>query len=96
MSVFSFVRLHARPSQEDELLRAAGEVLEPTRAEPGCQSIKLFRSTADPAVLFFHSAWKSADAFQDHSESSHLKAFLARLPDLMTGPPDVTITERVG
>ena len=96
MSVFSFVRLQAKPTKEDELFHAADAVLAPTRAEPGCQSVKLFRSTADPTVCFFHGQWKSAEAFQFHAATPHIQALLARAPELLVGPPDITLTERVG
>jgi quinol monooxygenase YgiN len=95
MPVFSFVRLQAKPTKEEEFARAAQAVLGPSSAEPGCISIHLFRSLADPSIFFFHSAWKSPEAFQAHADTPHLKAMLARAPELLAGPPDVTLTERL-
>jgi quinol monooxygenase YgiN len=95
MPVYSFVRLQAKPSKEEEFARAAAAVVEPTRAEPGCLSIQLFRSLTDPSVFFFHSSWKAPEDFQAHAETPHLKALLARVPELLVSGPDVTLTDKI-
>ena len=60
----------------------------PTRAEPGCLRYDLYRDLKDPAVWIFFEEWESAAQLQAHTESAHLRAFLAIATELLEGPPE--------
>jgi quinol monooxygenase YgiN len=95
MSLFIFVRFHARASREGDLGQALVSILEPTRAESGCRSVHLFRSVRDPGLYFIHSEWKTAEDFDAHASLPHMQVFLARVPDLIDHPLDVIRTEKL-
>lgn len=65
-----FARFHARPDEE-VLAGALREVPEPTRAEPGCLSIDVFRSTRDPRLFYTHSRWRDKAAFDLRRLAAH-------------------------
>ena len=51
MELFVFARFHAREGQQDAVAAALGDVIPPTRAEPGCRAVEAYRSTRDPSLL---------------------------------------------
>ena len=57
--------------------------VEPTRAEPGCIDIHVFRALRDPATFFIHSAWKDEAEFDQHATLPHTTAMLARVDELI-------------
>jgi quinol monooxygenase YgiN len=96
MEQYSFVRLHAREGQEGAVEKALREVIGPTREEPGCLSIHIFRSIRDPRLFYIHSRWGDEAAFQAHANLPHTKRFLACVDPLLDQPRDVTRTQMIG
>jgi quinol monooxygenase YgiN len=66
----------------DELLR----VNEPSRAEPGCLSIDVFQTLAEPFVFAIHSEWIDEAAFELHATLPHTVRFLAASETLLQHP----------
>lgn len=77
----------------EEALR---EVMVPTREEPGCINIHLFRSVREPRLFYIHSKWVDEAAFQKHAELPHTKRFLQRVDVLLEEPRQVARTEMIG
>jgi quinol monooxygenase YgiN len=55
-----------KPGEVDAVRRAHLEMLEPTRAEPGCLGYDLYQSREDPAVMFFYENWIDFRALATH------------------------------
>lgn len=89
-------RFHARPGNEDAVAETLREVLAPTRAEPGCRSVHIFRSTRDAQLFFLHSRWQNEAAFKQHLDLPHTVRFIARIEPLLDHPLDVIRTEQIG
>jgi quinol monooxygenase YgiN len=68
-------RFLVAPDAEDEFLAAAAPAIEPTRAEPGCQSYTLLRDVGEPTAFTFVEEWDDSEAFRAHTQSPHLVAF---------------------
>lgn len=96
MDLFVFARFHARPGREEALAATLRAVVAPTRQEPGCVSINVFRSTRDPGLFYIHSRWKDEAAFETHAGLPHTVTFLERVQPLIDHPLDVTRTEPIG
>jgi len=96
MEQYVFVRLHARAGEESAVEEALHEVTGPSRAERGCLSFHIFRSTRDPQLFYIHSRWVDEAAFQLHAELPHTVRFLKRVDALLDQPRDVTRTEMIG
>jgi quinol monooxygenase YgiN len=90
------VRHQMRPEHADDFPRIVGEFTTATRAEPGNISFEWSRSTDDPAVYFLVEAFQDAAAGQAHVSSSHFKEAIARLPDLLAGPPEIIHADIAG
>lgn len=95
MDLYIFARFHAQPEKEAALEHAMKDVLVPTRKEPGCLAIHLFRSTRDPRLFYFHSRWKDEEAFDLHATLPHTVRFLERAVQLIDHPLDVTRTKLI-
>jgi quinol monooxygenase YgiN len=96
MDLFVFARFHARPGGEEAVAATLRAVVAPTRQEPGCVSINVFRSTRDPGLFYIHSRWKSEAAFETHAGLPHTVTFLERVQPLIDHPLDITRTEPIG
>jgi quinol monooxygenase YgiN len=66
----------------EELLR----VLDPTRAEIGCLTIRAFESLREPLVFAIHSEWVDEAAFELHTRLPHTVRFLEAARELLTHP----------
>lgn len=88
-------RIKARSGKEKELRQALEALLAPTRAEEGCLNYDLHQMPDDPSEFMFYENWTSKACLDRHQESSHLAAFRSRAGDLLAGPVDLTLWERI-
>ena len=90
-----YERFHARPGKEADVAAALGEVVPPSRAEPGCLEIHAFRSVGDPALFYIHSRWEDQAAFETHAGLPHTRRFISRVEPLIDHPLEVARTARI-
>lgn len=83
------VIFHARPDSYEVLHRRLLELVEPTRAEPGCLQYELHTCDEDPLQLTFVETWASDAAHVAHDETAHVQAIKADIPQLTSQPPTV-------
>ena len=77
---FNFVAyLTALPGREDDLATILLEMIEPTRAEPGCVNYDLHRHADDPSRFVFYEGWTSPEALEAHMDTPHFRRLLERL-----------------
>jgi quinol monooxygenase YgiN len=96
VDLFIFARFQARPGEEDAVADALLDVLTPSREEPGCLSIRAFRSIRDPRLFYIHSCWKDEAAFEHHTNLPHTLRFVERVQPLIDHALDVTRTRQIG
>ena len=89
MSITNLAFLRARPGREEALGDALLAVIEPSRAEAGCEAYELHRSSEDPALWFMYEVWASQEALAAHFETPHLKQLVAQCAELLDGPMDL-------
>jgi quinol monooxygenase YgiN len=70
---------------------AFAKALTATRKEKGCITYDLNHDTANPARYLVYERWKSLADLEAHLKSDHIKALLAVLPDVTSGPPDLHV-----
>ena len=90
--LYVFARFHSKPGLEDLVEREIAKVLGPTRSEPECLGVNMFRSVRDDRLFYIHSKWQSEDAFDRHGELPHTKAFVDAVAALIDHPLDVVRT----
>ncbi len=95
MELHIIARFHARDGEELAVEAALREVAGPSREEPGCLSLHVFRSTRDPQLFFIHSRWKDEAAFEVHADLPHTVRFLERVAPLIDHALDVNRTEMI-
>ena len=90
--MYFFARFHTRAGSEGEFEDAFHDVAEPSRAEPGCLAMHVFRSTRDPRLFYLHSRWVDEAAFDLHATLPHTTRFIERAQQLIDHPLDLTRT----
>jgi len=84
LPIHTFVRFEPLPGKEQQLRDELLLVLEPTRAEPGCNRIHLYEALRDPLVFYIHSEWVDEAAFDVHAKLPHVTRFLGLVGGLVT------------
>ena len=92
MTLYIFVRFHARENQEGALERALVEVVPPSRQESGCLEIQAYRSASDPRLFYIHSRWQDEADFDRHATLPHTVKFIQAVEPLLDHPLEVTRT----
>jgi quinol monooxygenase YgiN len=96
MELYIFARFRALEGKEKDVAEALGEVVGPSREEPGCLSLHTFRSTRDPRLFYLHSRWTNDQAFDHHATLPHTVRFIERVQPLLDHPLDVTRATMIG
>ena len=86
MSVHFIVRFEPSLGKEQEFRTELVRVVEATRAEPGCLSIRAFQSLREPLAYAIHSEWADEAAFELHANLPHTVRFLEAGKKCLTHP----------
>lgn len=70
-----------------EALSVLRDVLEPTRAEPGCLRFDLFAGEDRPPTLHLHEVFVNAAAIDVHRRTQHYQIYRASIEPLLEVPP---------
>lgn len=84
-------RLSDADGAREKMVPAVAAMVEASRAEPGCQSIRYGWDLADPNTMMFCEVYDDMAALQAHLQTPHMKAFYEAGGGLMAGRPDVTM-----
>jgi quinol monooxygenase YgiN len=87
--------LRAKPGKEAELRQELLALIPTTRQEPGCLNYDLHQAVDNAGRFLFHENWTTRQGLDDHLNRPHLRAFLAKAPDLLSEPPQITLWERL-
>jgi quinol monooxygenase YgiN len=63
----------ARDGEEDKVRAAIEQLVEPSRAEPGCLFYQPHRDPENPRVFYFYEQYRDEDAYKAHGESEHFQ-----------------------
>ena len=88
-------RVRAKAGFELEVERELLLLVVPSRAEQGCMSYNLHRSTDDAAEFLFHETWSSREDLDRHMKQPHLDAFDERTEGLLAGEVEIAFWERL-
>jgi len=80
--------LRTRPETADQVAAALTQLAVVTRAEPGCLSYQVHRSTEDPTLLVTVEEWNSPEDIQRHFEMPYVKDLVAQAPALLAAEPE--------
>ena len=86
LPVHFFVRFDPSADKAAEFREELLRVVEPTRAEAGCHSIRIFESLQEPIAFTIHSEWADEAAFEMHASLPHTVRFIAAAERLLAAP----------
>jgi quinol monooxygenase YgiN len=95
VSFHCIVRFEPAPGKEAELHKELLRVAEPSRAEAGCLSLRVFESLREPRVFAIHSEWVDEAAFELHAAKPHTRRFGAAAGPLLTHPIEALRLSRI-
>ena len=76
-------QFQAKPGGKDALEALLLALVDPTRAEKGCEVYYLHRSVETDGFFHFHEIWTSRADWDAHMESRHIAEFRASSGDLI-------------
>jgi len=76
----------ARDERVGDLRSLLRGLIEPTRAEPGCLSYRLWEHRERAGTFTLVEEWRSEADLDEHFETPHLRDAIARLEDLLAEP----------
>ena len=89
-------RINAKRGKEDQVQKELSSLISPSRRDPGCINYDLHRSQANPTHFLFFENWESREQLDAHLAKPDLQATLARLKDLVSEPPEITMWDKIG
>jgi len=63
----------SKPDADDELREHLSAMIEPTRAEDGCEEYRAVNSNDDPRTFLLFEIYRDEEAFQAHAASPHFE-----------------------
>ncbi|HLQ37675.1 MAG TPA: putative quinol monooxygenase [Planctomycetota bacterium] len=89
-------RAVARPEGRKQLQDALLACVPPTRKDPGCLRYDVTQSTTDPNEFVVLEEWRSEHDIEAHMRTTHVVALLAKVPALVTAPPEIKSYKVIG
>jgi quinol monooxygenase YgiN len=87
-------RAVAQQGKGDELKALLRGLVQPTRAEAGCQYYELFESNL-AGIFLFNELWESQEHLDAHAASSHFTEIFGKATALLDGPLEVHLLTSV-
>ena len=75
----------AKAGQEAALEAAIAQIVEPSRAEPGCRFYVPHADLEQPSRYVFVERWDSVEALAEHARTEHFQTFAAAIAPLIEG-----------
>ena len=94
--VWVVARIRAKSGMEEKLKQELLSLLGPTRAEAGCINYDLHQSVEDKSLFMFYENWVSKKALDEHLAMPHMQSHLKRANEILAGPPEITLWEKIG
>ena len=78
-----------KPENRDAAVNVALKMVVATKVESGCIAYDFWSDLGDPSRFHVYEEWETQDALEAHFQTSHMAEFMAALPALIAGPPDI-------
>lgn len=88
-------KVKAKEGMVKEVKQELMSLVATTRSEPGCIDYNLHQSTDDESLFMFYENWTSKQALDEHIQTPHLQAFIAKADKLLAEPLDITIWKKL-
>lgn len=82
-------RVQTDAERREELIRVAQAVASASREEEGCLGYRFYADTEQENHYVFVEEWKDLDALKAHFQTPHIAEFMAAVPGVLAGAPDI-------
>jgi quinol monooxygenase YgiN len=89
------VTMVASPGKEEELRKLLRSLLEASRNDPGCRRYDMYASN-QKGRFFAIETWETSRALEEHKETPHFKAAVARFSELLQGTLAIDVIDPIG
>lgn len=90
-----FATVTAKDSREAEVKEALLTLVKPTRQESGCIEYHFYQGQDNPCEFVCLEKWESRASLDQHMQSEHLKACLAKIEALLGKPITMIISDKI-
>lgn len=84
-------KIKIKPGTEKEFLEKVQPLIRGSRAEDGCISYGLYKSTEENDSFMMIEQWRNQIIFEKHTASTHFKQFGADAAPLMAAELDIKV-----
>ena len=86
MTLTVIAKMTAKPGSEARLRGSLTGRVEPTLAETGCHTYRVYTAADHPAALVIIEEWTDEAALQEHYGTPHFKEVAGQLEELLAEP----------
>ena len=95
-SLTVIAQIKAKPGKEGQVRQELLSLVTPSRQDDGCLNYDLHQALDNPTQFMFHENWTSKAHLDRHLQKPDLQAVLARVGELVSEPPQITLWEKIG
>jgi quinol monooxygenase YgiN len=88
-------RIKAKKGMEETVNQELMALVAPTRSEKGCINYDLHRSIDDRSVFMFYENWVSKEDLDKHLAMPYMKSHMEKAREMLAGPAEITLWERI-
>ena len=93
-SAIVIIKFKAQPEKGAETVSELTKLIESVKLEPNFIGIKLHIDTEDNTNILLYEEWRDVNYYKtDHMDTDHIKEFMAKSSNFLTGPPEITFWE---
>ena len=81
-------KIPVNPAKRDEFIAIIKDLVVASRQDAGCNMYNCLESVTEPNTFMMIEEYVDAAALQAHMAQPHTQAGLAKLPELLAGPPE--------
>ncbi len=93
--IAAIAHLIAKPGAEAELERTLRDLIAPSAREPGLLAYAVHRGLGAPSRFSVYERYVDRAAYDSHMASPHVRAALARFPEMLQSPPEVHVLDEL-
>lgn len=90
------VRIKAKKGLEERVKQGLLALLNPTRSEKGCINYDLHQSAEDKSLFMLYENWKSKKDLDEHLAMPYMKSHMEKASEILAGPSEITLWEKIG
>ena len=77
------IEINAKPACDIILFNLLESMIEPSRAESGCNRYDVYRDVKNAGRFLLFESWESDRDLEAHRQSDHMQIFKQKAPDLI-------------